>query len=308
MTHRLQNKHSKSSIKNYLDPVFLSRLTNLELVARCMVEGFFSGVHPSPFHGFSVEYSDHREYVVGDELKFVDWKVYGRTDKLYIKQYQQETNTTVYLLLDASKSMAFRGAGAVSKLDYASYLAAALTHMMLRQADSVALLCFADRILNHVPASSRRTQLHAVLAGLQANRPQGRTRLADVLHRVAELAKRRGLIILLSDLLDDQQDILDGLAHLKYLEHDVLVFQILDPLELNLDYDGAIQFEDMESSDKVRVNAPAIRAAYQDRVQTFLDDIQKTLGNRAMEYCLCDTSLPMDRAMIAYLARRRRLM
>ncbi len=303
----MASRQSKSGCKNYLDPVFLSRLSNLELVARCMVEGFFSGVHPSPFHGFSVEYSDHREYVEGDELKFVDWKVYGRTDKLYIKQFQQETNTTVYLLLDSSKSMAFKDKGAVSKLDYASYLAAALTHMMLKQADSVSLLCFSECILNRVPASSRRTQLHAVLAALHANRSQGRTHLADVLHQVAELTFRRGLIVLFSDLLDDQQDILDGLAHLKYLEHDVLVFQILDHQELTLEYDGAIQFEDMESSDTLRVNAPALRTAYQERVQTFLDTIQKTLGSSAMEYCLCDTSLPMDRAIIAYLSKRRRM-
>jgi uncharacterized protein (DUF58 family) len=301
----IQNK--KSKIKNYLDPVFLNRLTNLELVARCMVEGFFSGIHPSPFHGFSVEYSDHREYVVGDELKFVDWKVYGRTDKLYIKQFQQETNTTVYLLLDSSKSMTFCGGRGPSKLEYASYLAAAFTHMMLRQADSVSLMCFADQIINPVPASSRRTQLHAVLAALQANRAQGRTRLADILHQVAELTKRRGLIILLSDLLDDQQDIIDGLSHLKYLEHDVLVFQILDHQELQLDYEGAIQFEDMESSDTLRVNVSTLRSAYHERVQAFLDTIQKTLGERVIEYCLCDTSMPMDRALIAYLAKRRRM-
>jgi uncharacterized protein (DUF58 family) len=307
MARKPTTRNQKPETKNYLDPVFLSHLTSLELVARCMVEGFFSGIHPSPFHGFSVEYSDHREYVVGDELKFVDWKVYGRTDKLYIKQFQQETNTTVYLLLDSSQSMAFHDVGAVSKLDYASYLAAALTHMMLKQADSVSLLCFADSVLNQVPASSRRTQLNAVLTGLQANRAQGQTRLADILHQVAELTKRRGLIILFSDLLDDQQDIFDGLAHLKYLQHDVLVFQILDHQELTLDYDGAIQFEDMESADKIRVNAPSLRAAYQHRVQAFLKEIQKTLGNSAMEYCLCDTSLPMDRAMMAYLAKRRRL-
>ena len=305
MARKPTTRNQKPETTNYLDPVFLSQLTNLELVAHCMVEGFFSGVHPSPFHGFSVEYSDHREYVVGDELKFVDWKVYGRTDKLYIKQFQQETNTTVYFLVDSSQSMAFQEAGAVSKLDYASYLTAALTHMMLKQADSVSLLCFADRILNLVPASSRRTHLHAVLAGLQTNRPQGRTRLAEVLHQVAELTKRRGLILLLSDLLDDQQEILDGLAHLKYLEHDVLVFQILDHQELTLDYDGAIQFEDMESTDRLRVHVPSLRSAYQQRVRSFLNEIQKTLGNSAIDYCLCDTSLPMDRAMMSFLAKRR---
>lgn len=307
MARKPTTRHQTPETAHYLDPVFLSQLTNLELVARCMVEGFFAGVHPSPFHGFSVEYSDHREYVVGDELKFVDWKVYGRTDKLYIKQFQQETNTTVYFLVDSSRSMALQEAGRVSKLDYASYLTAALTHMMLKQADSVSLLCFADRILNRVPASSRGTQLHAVLSGLQANRPQGQTRLADVLHQVADLTKRRGVILLLSDLLDDQQEILDGLAHLKYLEHDVQVFQILDHQELTLEYDGAVQFEDMESTDKLRVHVPSVRRAYQLRVKSFLDEIQKTLGNSAIDYCLCDTSLPMDRAMMAYLAKRRRM-
>lgn len=308
MTKINQIKNQKSKIKNYLDPKFLSRLSNLELVARCMVEGFFSGVHPSPFHGFSVEYSDHREYVMGDELKFVDWKVYGRTDKLYIKQFQQETNTTVYLLLDSSKSMAFHDQGCVSKLDYASYLAAALTYLMLRQADSVSLLCFSDHIVQHVPPSSRRTQLNAVLQSLQANQANGRTCLADILHQVADVTPRRGLVVLLSDLLDDQQDILDGLAHLKYLEHDILVFHTLDHQELTLSYDGAIQFEDMESTDKLRVNAPALRGAYQKRVRAFLQDIQKTLGNRSVDYCLCNTRQLMDRAMVAYLAKRRRMM
>ena len=245
--------------------------------------------------------------MAGDELKFVDWKVYGRTDKLYIKQFQQETNTTVYLLLDSSNSMGFQGAGVVSKLDYASFLAAGLTHLMLKQADSVSLLSFSDRITQQVSPSSRRTQLHAVLAALHENGPQGQTRLADILHQVAELTQRRGLIVLLSDLLDDQQDILDGLAHLKYLQHDVIVFQILDRQELELDYEGAIQFEDMESPDLIRVDTSTLRAAYRQRVQNFLTQIKKRLGSNAIDYCLCDTSIPLDRLMMAYLAKRRRL-
>ncbi|UCE50049.1 MAG: DUF58 domain-containing protein, partial [Phycisphaerales bacterium] len=176
----------------YLDPMFLSKLGNMDLVARCAVEGFFSGLHPSPFHGFSVEYSDHRQYHAGDELKFVDWKVFGRSDKLYIKQFQQETNTTAYILLDSSKSMSFGGDGGVSKLQYGSFLAAALSYLMLSQSDSTSLVLFAERISKRIPPLSRRTHLNTILAALQNNKPAGKTNLADVLRTIAETTKRRG--------------------------------------------------------------------------------------------------------------------
>ncbi|KPK39886.1 MAG: hypothetical protein AMJ65_11065, partial [Phycisphaerae bacterium SG8_4] len=157
--------------RKYLDPVFLSKLGNMDLVARCAVEGFFSGLHPSPFHGFSVEYSDHREYHSGDELKFVDWKVFGRSDKLYIKQFQQETNTTAYILLDSSQSMAFAGNGGVSKFKYGCFLAAALSYLMLSQCDSTSLILFAERVTKRIGAQSKRTHLNTILAALQNSKP-----------------------------------------------------------------------------------------------------------------------------------------
>ena len=294
--------------RRYLDPIFLSKLGNMDLVARCAVEGFFSGLHPSPFHGFSVEYSDHREYHAGDELKFVDWKVFGRSDKLYIKQFQQETNTTAYILLDSSKSMSFAGNGGVSKLKYASFLAAAMSYLMLSQSDSTSLILFSERISKRIPPLSKRTHLNTILAALQHNKPAGQTNLAGVLRTVAETTKRRGIVILISDLLDDEADIYKGLAHLKFLKHDVIVFQTLDHQELNLDYEGLIQFEDLETRAKMRTFPQSLREGYHQRVSEFLDDIEKTTGNSGIDYCLLDTSETLDRALVAYLAKRKRLM
>jgi uncharacterized protein (DUF58 family) len=293
--------------REYLDPIFLSKLANMELVARCAVEGFFSGLHPSPFHGFSVEYSDHRQYHPGDELKFVDWKVFGRSDKLYIKRFQQETNTTVYILLDNSKSMSFAGKRSVSKSEYGSYLAAALSYLMLSQGDSTSLVLFAESIQKKIPPRSRRTHLNIILKTLQHNKPSGRTNLASVLHTLAETSNRRGLVILISDLLDDEDSIFKGLSHLKFLQHDVILFQIMDHQEINLDYEGLIQFEDMESGDKIRTFPQSVKQTYRRRVAEFLDEIEKTAGRSNIDYCFIDTSEPLDRALIAYLAKRKRL-
>ncbi len=293
--------------REYLDPIFLSKLANMELVARCAVEGFFSGLHPSPFHGFSVEYSDHRQYHPGDELKFVDWKVFGRSDKLYIKRFQQETNTTVYILLDNSKSMSFAGGRNVSKSEYGSFLAAALSYLMLSQGDSTSLVLFAETIVKKIPPRARRTHLNVILTMLQHNKPGGRTNLASVLHTLAETTNRRGLVILISDLLDDESSIFKGLSHLKFLQHDVIIFQTLDHQELNLDYEGLIQFEDMESGDKMRTFPQSVKQTYRQRVVEFLDEIEKTAGRSNIDYCFIDTSEPLDRALIAYLAKRKRM-
>jgi uncharacterized protein (DUF58 family) len=295
-----------TSNREYLDPIFLSKLANLELVARCAVEGFFSGLHPSPFQGFSVEYSDHREYHPGDEVKFVDWKIFARTDRLCIKRFHQETNTTVYLLLDVSRSMSFSG-GSTRKIDYASFLAAALSYLMLKQGDSTALVLFAEKVIRQVPPASRRTHLNAILQALDRHPTTGRTNLASVLHTVAETTKRRGLVIVLSDLLDDEDDVFRGLAHLKFLKHDVIVFHIMDPQELHLEYEGLIQFEDLETGERVRTFPQSIRRGYQQRVGEFLDNIKRTLGKSRIDYCLLETSDPLDRALIAYLVKRRRL-
>ncbi len=294
--------------RKYLDPVLLGKLGNMDLVARCAVEGFFAGLHPSPFHGFSVEYSDHREYQPGDELKFVDWKMFGRSDKLYIKQFHQETNLTAYILIDSSRSMTFASERSISKLDFASFLAAALSYLMLGQSDSVGLVLFAEKILKLIPPRSRRTHLNLILTALQHNKPAGQTRLADVLHTVADNTTRRGLIILISDLLDDVDDVYKGLAHLKYLNHDVIVFHTLDHQEINLEYEGLIQFEDLESKSTIKTFPQSVARAYRERVADFIDDVEKTTGKSGIDYCLLDTSKPLDKALIAYLAKRKRMM
>ena len=278
----------------------------MELVARCAVEGFFAGLHPSPFHGFSVEYSDHRQYHHGDELKFVDWKVFGRSDKLYIKRFQQETNTIVYILLDNSKSMSFSGKDSISKSKYGSFLAAALSYLMLGQGDSTSLILFAEKIVKHIPASSRRTHLNMILSTLQYNQPEGQTNLADVLHAIAETTKRKGIVILISDLLDDKENIFKGLSHLKFLQHDVIILHTLDHQEINLDYDGLIEFEDLESNERIRTFPQSFKQKYSECVEEFLDDIKKTAGRSNVDYCLVDTSEPLDRAMIAFLSKRKR--
>ncbi|MHC4423648.1 MAG: DUF58 domain-containing protein [Planctomycetota bacterium] len=284
--------------RKYLDPVLLSKLANMNLVAKCAVEGFFSGLHPSPFHGFSVEYSDHREYHPGDELKFLDWKIFGRSDKLYIKQFEQETNAVV----------SFAGEGSVSKLDYGSFLTAALSYLMLIQCDSTSLILFAERINKHIPPRSKRTHLNVILTSLQRNKAVGQTNLADVLHTVAETTKRRGLVILISDLLDDTGDIYQGLNHLKYLKHDVLIFHTMDHQELYLNYEGLIQFEDMESRAKIRTFPQSLRDTYRESVSDFVDEINRTAGASGIDYCLLDTSEPLDRALMAFLAKRKRMM
>lgn len=294
--------------RKYLDPALLGKLANMDLVARCAVEGFFSGLHPSPFHGFSVEYSDHRDYHPGDELKFLDWKMFGRSDKLYIKQFQEETNVTAYILLDMSKSMSFAGEGSISKLDYGSFLAAVLSYLMLGQGDSVGLILFDKAVRKQIPPKSRRTHLNTLLTALQANTPGEQTNLAHVLHTVGETTKRRGLIILISDLLDDVDDIHKGLAHLKYLNHDVIILHTMDHQELNLDYEGLIQFEDLESKAAIRTFPQSLRDAYRKDVAAFVDDIEKTAGERGIDYCLLDTSDPLDKALMAYLAKRKRMM
>ena len=294
--------------QKYLDPVALSRLDNMELIARCAVEGFFSGLHPSPFHGFSVEYSDHRAYRPGDELKFLDWKAFGRSDKLYIKRFQQETNLSAYILLDSSNSMSFSGENGLSKLDYGSFLAVALAYLMLGQADRVALSLFGDEVRQYIPPRSRRTHLNLILAALQKNPPGGQTNLAGVLHHLAEMTQRRGLVILISDLLDDTEEIYNGLAHLKYLHHDVIIFHLLDHQELHLDYEGLVEFRGLESGERMRTFPESLRQGYCKRVAEFVEELEHGAGRRGVDYCLIDTSEPLNRALLSYLAKRKKMM
>ena len=204
--------------------------------------------------------------------------------------------------------MSFGSSASVSKLDYASFLTAALSYLMLDQSDSASLILFAQTVIKRIPPRSKRTHLNTILAALQYNRPEGQTNLAGVLHTIAETSKRRGIVIVISDLLDDEGDIFKGLAHLKFLRHDVIVFHTMDHQELNLDYEGLIQFEDLESRAKIRAFPQSFRESYRRRVAEFLDEIERTTGTGGIDYCLLDTSEPLNRALVAYLAKRKRLM
>ncbi len=295
----------KTGNRKYLDPVVLNKLGNLEMVARGAVEGFFTGLHPSPFHGFSVEYSDHRAYQQGDELKFLDWKVFGRSDKLYIKRFHQETNLVANIMLDSSKSMAFAGNTPISKLDYGSYLAAALAYLLLGQTDSVSLTLFADKVTKSVPAQSRRSHLNHILTAMTENKAGGPTALAKALHWQANMTNRKGMIILISDLLDDIDEIFEGLAHLKHEKHDIIIFHTLDQQELSLDYRGLVQFEDMESDQICRTYADSVQLGYQKKVKEYIDTITDYTNRNRIDYCLLNTSEPLDKALMAFLHKRK---
>ncbi len=225
--------------KKYLDPAVLNNVQNLELRARLVVEGFITGLHKSPFHGFSVEFSQHRPYNYGDNLRYIDWKVYGRTDRYYIKQFEEETNLKSYILLDISKSMEFKSIN-VSKLDYAKSLTAALSYLMLSQRDAVGLGLFDSELRKLMPPRSAVSYLQTILRELDVAATGQDTRIQPVLHAMADRLKRRGLVILISDLYDDPEEVLAGLRHFRYNQHEVLVFHLLDPQEINFEYEGDV--------------------------------------------------------------------
>ncbi|MDZ7372701.1 MAG: DUF58 domain-containing protein [candidate division KSB1 bacterium] len=289
-----------------LDPETLSRLGNLSFRARLVVEGFIAGLHQSPYHGFSVEFSEHRPYSPGDEIRLLDWKVYGRTDRFVVKQFQEETNLKAYLVVDASASMGFTSRG-FTKLDYAKHLAAALAYLMLKQRDAVGLLTFDERPRTYYPPRSVLSYLTPILTELESLGPGGPTRLGPVLHELAERIRRRGLILVLSDLLDEPAEILSGLRHFRHDGHEVIVFHILDPLERDLDLSGNVVFEDLETHQRLGTQAAHIRRAYREQVRAFIDAMRKQCREHFIDYVLLDTSEPFDRALFEYLVKRKRL-
>jgi len=253
---------STSRDLRFLDPAVIARLGTMELKARTVVEGFLSGLHRSPYKGFSVEFAEYRQYLPGDDLSTLDWKVYARTDRHYIKKYEEETNLECHLLLDVSASMAYRGGAPMSKLEYGSVLAASLAFLMNRQRDATGLIAFDERIAFRLPASARPGHLHALLLGLEHLKPGTRSDVGRPLHQLAEALVKRSLVVLISDLLDDPEPIIKGLRHLRFRGTDVVVFQVLDPHELTFPFQGASRFRDVESNAEVTADAASVRAAY----------------------------------------------
>lgn len=300
---------SSSEAKRYLDPAVVARLAHLDVRARLVVEGFIAGMHRSPFHGFSVEFAEHRPYMPGDPLKNLDWKVLAKSDRYLVKQYTEETNLRCHLLLDLSGSMGFQSPRAsLSKLEYARSLAAALAYLMLGQQDAVGALLFADRPLSFIPARSVRSHLDVVLKALGAGAPQGRTKLGPSLHELAERIKRRGLVVLLSDLMDKPSEVLSGLQHFRHRHHEVIVFHVLDPDELEFPFHDTATFVDLESGERLTTEPWEIGARYRERLAAWQDGYRRACREQLVDYVPLDTRTPFDRALLAYLEKRAKLL
>ncbi len=292
-----------------LTPELASRLGRLDLVARLVVEGFLTGLHKSPYHGFSVEFAEYRQYIPGEPATHVDWRVYAKTDRHYQKVFTEETNLRATLLVDCSASMSFTADPArPSKLEYARLLAAALAYLLLRQNDAVGLVTFDEKPLAMVPARSVRRQLFPILRPLEAAPAGAGTRLGPVLHGIAERVHRRGLVLLFSDLMDDPAEVIGGLKHFRHRGHEVVVFQILDPRELDLGFRRELELVDLERPDRrLRVDPAQVRGEYRRRVDAWRGELRRESRRRLVDLVEVTTDTPLETALHAYLGKRRRL-
>ena len=293
--------------KNLLDPSIIPKINSLELRARLVVEGFMVGMHKSPYHGFSVEFTQHRPYMQGDGLKDVDWKVYGKTEKFYIKQYEEETNLRSYILLDVSKSMQFSSENNTSKLEYASTLAAALSYLMMKQQDAFGLTLYSDKIVQYLPPKATKSYLRQILKSLVSVKASDTTNTAACLNTVAEKIKRRGLVIIISDLFDDIESVISALKHFSYQKNEIIVFQILDPIERNFAFGRDAIFKDMESEEELTTQPYQIQKAYKLAMEEFIGKIKSECLNSKIDFNVIDTSTPFDKALMSYIQKRRRL-
>lgn len=293
--------------RRYLQPHVVSKLANMELRARLVVEGFITGLHKSPYHGFSVEFAEHRQYMPGDEIRHLDWKIYGKTGRYYIKQYEEETNLKSYLVLDASRSMAYASEGNITKIEYASFLVAALSYMMVKQQDAVGLTVFDEGITTYLPPHATRGYLRQILATLENLRAGNRTGAGKSLHQVADRIKRRGLVIVVSDLLDDPDEVIGALKHFRHKKNEVIVMHVLDPLERTFAFEGDAIFKDMETADQLMTQPWHIRRAYQRSMGEFLERFKRECRENYVDYVLLDTRTPYDVALVEYLSKRERI-
>jgi uncharacterized protein (DUF58 family) len=289
----------------FLDPAILSRLGTLELKARTVVEGFLSGLHRSPFKGFSVEFAEYRQYMPGDPLSTIDWKVYARTDRHYVKKFEEETNVECHLLLDVSASMGY-GSKDVTKLRYGAMLAASLAYLMNRQRDAVGLMTFDERIVSMTPPSARPSHLRSILEALDHATVGSRTDVTKPLQVLAEGIGKRGIVVFISDLLDEPDRIIEGLRHFRFRGSDVIVFHVIDPAERTFPFDRATRFRDIELGDELMAVPSMVRAQYLESLEAALERYRRELGSTGIDYCLIDTSTPLDFALMSYLSTRRR--
>src|SRR5713226_1152482 len=290
--------------KSYFDPLVLARLSNLYLKARWVVEGIMSGIHRSRSKGFSVEFEEHREYSPGDEIRRIDWKALGKFDRYFIKETEDETNLRATLVLDASASMDYSSNG-ITKFEYASILTASLAYLILRQQDAAGVVTFSNRIDAFIPPKAKRGYVFEILRALEGRKPSGETDTGKILQEIAGKMRRRGLVILVSDLLDNPEEVLKGLRLFRFNGHDVIVFHVMDSAEIELPFDGNILFEDLEQADlKVTADPQTIRRVYRGVVDEFIDHLRKECHASSIDYQLLSTSTPLDRALVSYLSWR----
>ena len=294
-------------VLSYLKPDVVAKLANMELRARLVVEGFITGLHRSPYHGFSVEFTEHRPYMPGDELKHIDWRVLAKTDRYFVKQFEEETNLKSFIVLDASASMGYASEGQLRKIEYASYLAAALAYLMVEQRDAVSLTIYDEAVRTYLPPRGTRPYLNQLLVELEQAKVGNRTNTAAVLHQVAERIKRRGLVVILSDLLDDPQRVLTSFKHFRHKGNEVIVMQVLDPQERAFAFGSDALFRDMETGEKLSTQPWHIQGAYRAAFREFIDRYRRECRDNNIDYVLLDTATPFDKALMGYLTRRRLL-
>ncbi|MEW4488701.1 DUF58 domain-containing protein [Thalassoglobus sp. JC818] len=293
-----------SSAERYLKPEVIRNVARLDLRAKFIVEGFLSGLHASPFHGFSVEFSEHRRYSDGDDPKDIDWLVYAKTDRYYVKKYQAETNITGYLLMDLSESMAYTYRQELTKFEYSICLAAALAYMMVHQQDPVGLMSFDETIRASLPAKSKRSQLGNILALLSQAQPTGPTEIAKNLHRYAAMVRNKSLVMLFSDLLTDPEPVIDAIRMLRYAGHDVIIFHVLDEAEVHFPFSGMVDLREPESGEKIMVDAAGIREDYLQAVSDLRSQYKKACLSVGADFVEIDTSMRFDKALVEYLSQR----
>ncbi len=288
-----------------LDPVAISRAESLGLNARFIVEGYMAGEHRSPYRGFAIEFAQHREYTQGDDVRHLDWKVLGRTDRYYIKQYEQETNYVANLLLDGSESMRY-GSGALTKFQYGKVIAACLAYLILHQRDATALGMFDTAVRDYAPRSDNLGTIHNLMARLAAFEPKEQTSIAAVLHEMARQIRRKGIVILISDFFDDEAKIMEGIQHLRFGGNEVVVFHLMDPWELEFPFTGQVEFEGLENIPKLQTRPAEIRKSYLREVEGFLARMRDGCERNNCHYTLVNTAQPWHEVLSAYLAFRLR--
>lgn len=301
----MEKQKTSQDYIQYLEPSFIARLDNLELKARAIVEGFMVGLHKSPYHGFSVEFSEHRPYQQGDPIRDIDWKIFGKRDKYFIKKFEEETNLACRIIIDSSNSMSYRGKGIVSKLEYSKTLAAALLYLMVKQQDAVGLCNYSDKPLQSTEPKSSPTHLRYLIKLLAEIKPGGKTGTAESLKFFAEKIRKRGLVILISDFFDDPEKIIPAIKQFKFRKNEIIVFQILDPLEADFAFEEETVFIDSETGKKIGTHPLQLKRAYQESVKDFLSKIKSECNNSGIDYNLILTNTTYDRAILNYFKKRK---